>query len=80
MAVAFRRYFLVLALVAVVLAAYMFRYEPMPISHSQIGTTKVWDRWTHRSCITSVVTLHRMVCDLEESQIEEILNESRHEP
>lgn len=31
--------------------AHMFRYEPLTLSGSVVGTTKVWDRWRHRTCI-----------------------------
>ena len=76
MTAAFRWSFVVLALIAVVLAAYMFRYEPisMPPEY-QIGTTKVWDRWGHRSCVTSPVTYNKLRCDLDEDMIGEILRE-----
>ena len=76
MTVAFRWSLVVLALFAVVLAAYMFRYEPISMPPEYlIGTTKVWDRWGHRSCVTSPVTYNKLRCDLDENMIGEIERE-----
>lgn len=73
MAVGFQWSFFILALFVVVLAAYMFRYEPMPLPpHYLIGTTKVWDRWGQRPCMTSPETHNELRCDLNEAMIEEI--------
>ena len=78
MTVAFRWSCIVLALVAVVLAAYMFRYEPLSMPPEYlIGTTKVWDRWSHRSCVTSPETYNKLLCDLDEEKIKEIYREGR---
>jgi len=76
MTVAFRWSFFVLALIAVVLAAYMFRYEPISMPPQYlIGTTKVWDRWGQRSCVTSPETYNKLLCGLDEAKIKEIYEE-----
>lgn len=46
--------FFVLALITVVLAAYMFRYEPLAVPGTTSALTFVWDRWTHRPCMAGV--------------------------
>lgn len=44
-----------LALIAIILAAYMFRYEPIAQSGDMdsLWRAKLWDRWSYRVCISS---------------------------
>jgi hypothetical protein len=53
---------LLLAGVALVGAAWMFRYEPTPAGDAM----RLWDRWYQRACV--VAPLKGMACTTEELQ------------
>lgn len=53
-----------IACAAVIGAAYMFRYDPMPIGMA--SPQKVWDRWAQRECV--VVPGSAPACTREEME------------
>ena len=66
MDVTFRWSVFALALIATVLAAHMFRYEPLTLPENSIRGTSVWDRWNHRPCMTGMELKNKMMCTLAE--------------
>lgn len=58
---------IVLALsIVVMVLAFMFRYEPLPLQNNPMEITVVWDRLLHRVCMIGHNTGQQMVCTLDE--------------
>jgi hypothetical protein len=58
--------FFALALMAAVLAAYMFWYEPLAVLGTSTELTLVWDRWAHRLCMTGMGFGNTLICTRDE--------------
>ena len=51
--------------VAILGAAYLFRFEPV-LTDSGGTQTAVWDRWRHQPCVYFRFPVDRMVCSQED--------------
>jgi len=64
--------FFALAVVAAITAAYMFRYEPLVPNPASF--LYVWDRWEHRTCMSTLKSGKKLLCTLEDVRLSEFWN------